>query len=450
MQRLLNSIRKFSEKFLKNESGHFAVWTAIMGLPLVVGVGLALDSENLNRGTSNLKAALDSAALAAVIPDGISDAERQFYAEEVFRKNYTGENIEQVSVNASRESVEISAEISVQSLLGGLVRDRDVNLKDKSKAILTKSDTICVLALDEESPYALTFDDSAVFSAPTCSVQVNSRSPQAMMSTTITPPAALNFCSAGGAIGNFYPRVKANCSPVQDPYKDLQIPPAAAACDQNRQVTIKNKNGKGAGRQFLESQLTRNIEGSSVIPDHATLKPGIYCRGLEISGANVTLEPGVYHIWGSLKFTQNAGVYGNGVTFILKGEDTPLTIEDGAQVWLKAPAGGLTEGLVFWQRYLDIRDYVGGIIPDVPKKLTSTSEINSGGGLTIIGTAYLPNHKLLVTSSNPVSSQSPATSFIAYQIEFSGRTNMQVAVDHVAAGLPPLKPYTDDGARLVE
>lgn len=450
MRRILTSMRKYSKKFLSNESGHFALWTAVMGLPLVVAVGLALDSENLNRGNSNLKAALDSAALAAVIPDGISDTERKSYAEEVFRKNYTGDNVELVSVNASREAVEISAEVSVQSLLGGLVGRSESNLKDKSKAILTKSDTICVLALDEESPYALTFGDSARFSAPTCSVQVNSRSPQAMLSSTLTPPAALNFCSAGGAIGNFYPRVKANCSPVEDPYKDLQIPAAATACDQTRQVTIKNKNGVGAGRQFLESQLTRNIEGSSIIPDHATLKPGIYCRGLEISGANVTLEPGVYHIWGSLKFTQNAGVYGNGVTFILKGEDTPLTIEEGAQVWLKAPASGLTEGLVFWQRYLEIRDYLNGTVPEVPKKLTSTSEINSGGGLTIIGTAYLPNHKLLVTSSNAISSQSPATSFIAYQIEFAGRTNMQVAVDHVAAGLPPLKPYTDDGARLVE
>lgn len=114
------------------------------------------------------------------------------------------------------------------------------------------------------------------------------------------------------------------------------------------------------------------------------------------------------------------------------------------------PSAGLTAGLVLWQRYLNFRNYIDGIVPEVPKRLTSTSEINSGGGLTLIGTAYLPNHRLVITSENAVSSQSPATSFIAYQIEFSGRTNKQVAVDHVAAGLPPMKPYTDDGARLVE
>ncbi len=450
MFQFISSLKHQISDFRKNESGHFALWIALLGLPIVSAVGFALDSENRIRGVANLKAALDSAALAAVIPDGLNDAQRQAYALEVFNKNYQGPTVRTVEVTATRDSVKIGAEIGIQSLLAGMVGNREFTVQDESEAVLTKSDTVCVLALDEEGPYSLVFDDSSIFSAPSCSVQVNSKSPQALMAATPTPPVARNFCSSGGAIGEFLPRVKANCSPVADPYRELEIPPAGTSCDQRQQVVIKNKNGKGAGRRFLESQLATNVDGESVIPDHATLSPGIYCRGLEISGANVSLEPGVYHIWGGLTFTQNAGVYGNGVTFILKGEDTPLMIEEGAQVWLKAPASGLTEGLVFWQRYLEMRDYIRGIVPEVPNRKTSESIINSGGGLHIVGTAYLPNHKLTVRSDSPVSSQSPATSFIAYQLEFSGRTNMQVAVDHVAAGLPPLKPYTDDGARLVQ
>ncbi len=449
---VMRSLKTHFDRYCFNQSGQFAVWTSLLGLPLIAGVGLALDMENRNRHNKSLEAALDAAALAAVIPDMLSNAERASYAREVFHKNFQSDEDEVVAlkVAASRETVEISATLEVPSLVGGLVGVHKTHLHDRSKAVLTRSDTICVMTLDKENAYSLRFEDNAVFDASTCSVQVNSIHPQAMISATLTPPRARNFCSVGGAIGNYYPRVKANCSPVEDPYKDLVIPPAASSCDQNRQVIIKNKNGKGAGRAFLESQLSTNIEGESLIPDHATLMPGIYCRGLEISGANVTLSPGVYHIWGGLTFTQNAGVYGNGVTFLLKGEDTPLMIEEGAQVWLKAPSSGLTAGLVFWQRYLELQDYINGIVPAVPETQTSVSEINSGGGLTIIGTAYLPNHKLLVTSDNSVSSQSPATSFIAHQIEFSGRTHMQVSVDHVAAGLPPLKPYTDDGARLVE
>ena len=208
-----------------------------------------------------------------------------------------------------------------------------------------------------------------------------------------------------------------------------------------RSVLPGNGNSNGNGRS--------NPGGLDTVSDFAVLTPGIYCKGLVIDGANVVLRPGVYHVWEDLVFTSNAGVYGDGVTFLLKGEKNRLLVDDGAQVWLRAPSTGVTKGLVFWQRYLRMRDYVRGTVPPIPDRRTATSEIKSGGGMTMIGTAYLPNHKLQITSDNSIASQSPATSFIAYQIEFRRRTNIQVAVDHVSAGLPPIQPYTDDGARVV-
>lgn len=450
--RAINKIRRNLTNYWREESGQFALLSAVMGLPLLLGISIALDMENGNRYKKNLEASLDAAALAAVQPALLSDVERRAYAAEVFYNNYPQAKSEDLNleIDASRERVSMVASMGVPSFFGGVVGRDSLPVKEKATAVLTRSDTICVLALDEYGQGAVEFKDDARFVAPTCSVQVNSTHPSALISSVLTPPTARNFCSSGGAIGSFYPRVKTNCSSIADPYKDLEIPPAATSCDQRYQVVVRRGNGRGAGRAFLESQLNQNAEGSSIIPDHATLSPGIYCRGLEISGANVNLNPGVYHVWGDLRFTQNAGVYGDGVTFILKGEDNRLLVDEGAQVWLKAPANGLTAGLVFWQKYLNMRDYIQGVVPTDPKRLIATSEINSGGGLHIVGTAYLPNHKLIVTSDNAVSSRSPATSFIAYQIEFSGKTNMQVAVDHVTAGLPPIKPFTDDGARLID
>ena len=447
-----SNLRNLIAKYSKNTDGHFAIWTALVGGPLLCCVGVAVDMENKERHHKFLESALDSAALAAVLPDGITDAERIQYAQEVFRNNFANEKNYPLSVDvaASREEVTLKASVQIPSLMGGISGRDTLNLVDESTAILTKSDTICVLALDERGQGALEFSDSAVFKAPSCSVQVNSRHPRALISDTMTPPAALNFCSSGGAVGSFYPRVKTNCSPIEDPYRDLAIPAAASACDQRQQVVVRGNNGRGQGRAFLNSQLEQTASGAEIISDFATLSPGIYCRGLSINGANVDLEPGVYHVWGDLHFTQNAGVRGDGVTFIIKGDGNRLLIDEGAQVWLRAPRSGLTAGLVFWQKYLNMRDYVSGNVARDPKKKIATSEINSGGGLHIVGTAYLPNHELIIKSNNSVSSQSPATSFIAFQIKFAGRTNMNVAVNHVAAGLPPLKPYTDDGARLIE
>lgn len=449
-----NSTKALFKDYAENTSGQFALWIAFLGLPMAYSAGIVLDMENRNRHVNSLKSALDAAALAAVIPDNLTDVSRASYAREVFHKNYN--NVENmpltVNVDANREEVRVDAMLEVPSLFDGLrsVGNKNLKIREDSRAVLTKSDTVCVLALDERGQGALEFADNSVFNAPSCSVQVNSRHPHALISDTLTPPRARNFCSSGGVIGTFDPRVKTNCSRIEDPYKDLEIPPAASSCDQRKQVVVRGNNGRGHGRAFLNSQLGATPEGETVIPDFATLSPGIYCQGLVINGANVNLEPGVYHVWGDLHFTQNSGVRGDGVTFIIKGESNRLLIDEGAQVWLKAPSEGQTAGLVFWQKYLNLRNYVNGIVPRNPKKKVATSEINSGGGLHIVGTAYLPNHELVVTSSNSVSSQSPATSFIAYRIKFAGKTNMNVAVDHVSAGLPPIKPYTDDGARLVE
>ncbi|HHL43894.1 MAG TPA: hypothetical protein ENJ42_09760 [Hellea balneolensis] len=84
------------------------------------------------------------------------------------------------------------------------------------------------------------------------------------------------------------------------------------------------------------------------------------------------------------------------------------------------------------------------------KKKIRRSEIKSGAGVTIIGTVYLSTQELIITSANPVASQAPATSFIAYRLKFAGRANVSIHVDHEKGGIPPLLPRSDESARLVK
>ena len=74
--------------FRRDESGQFAVWTALLGVPMIMGVGIAIDMENKNRRAQMLTSALDTASLAAVLPATMTDTERAAYAEEVFRNNF--------------------------------------------------------------------------------------------------------------------------------------------------------------------------------------------------------------------------------------------------------------------------------------------------------------------------------------------------------------------------
>lgn len=443
---------KAFRRFPKDDAGHFAVITALIGMPLIVGVGLAVDTTNTFSYKNHLEAALDTAALAAVIPANLTDAERRDYAKQVFDKNYNdpeGTTVE-LSIEATRERVDMAASARFPTYLGAIAGYNSFNVGVETAAELTKSDVVCLFALDPTGERSIEITDSARFNAPACTVQANSTHAQALYSDTLNIPQAQSFCSSGGSYGEFYPRIKNNCTPVQDPYANLQIPPAGKSCDSSRQVVIQGNNIYGAGGAFLESELPSNAQGETVIPDFSTLSPGIFCRGLEISGANVKLEPGVYHVWGNLKFSQNAGVVGDGVTFILKGTNTSLIIDDGAEVSLRAPTTGLTQGLVFWQKYLEFRPYIYGIIPDSPERVVATSEISSGAGVTIIGTAYLPDHQLIISSENAVATQAPATSFIARRIRLESKANVILRVEHEAGGIPPMLPRSDDSARLVK
>ncbi len=443
-------INKLWKQYLRNEDGQFAVVTAMVGIPLIMVAGYSLDINHAVSKKANIQAALDTAALASVIPDNLTVSERETFAQDVFNKNYLGNIPTTLKLSVSRERVDIIGTATVPTLFGGIIGMDSVTVGGKSSAVLTKSDTVCVLALDPTGERAIEFKNQAIYNSPACSVQVNSTNNLAVVSDVVVPPVAKTFCTAGLSRGQFKPYIKHACSPIADPYKDLQIPEPASSCDSNRLVEITGNNISAGSISVLESQLATSTNGEAVIPTGSTLSPGVYCKGLSINGADVTLLPGVYHVWGNLDIGSFAAVYGDRVTIILKGTKNRLIIRDGAQVSLRAPETGLTAGLVFWQTHLDFWTYVLGRETKPPKGVTAVSEISSGGGLKIIGTAYFPNHELLISSNSPVASQSPATSFIAYRLKFAGKSNTQVHVDHEAGGIPPMLPRSDEGARLVK
>jgi len=439
---------KLPYDFVGDRRGHFAVTTALLGLPLLIGLGAAIDMGNSIRIKSAISAAADSAALAAVLAGEMSDIERENYAKMAFDKNFTGFDYvqRQIAVKVRTGIVDIMVEAQSPSLLGGMVNQDKVNIKFNAMAAITHSETVCVLALDPSGEKSIMFLDDVKFSAPSCSVQANSSHSNALYAQTMSSPVAKSFCSVGGGMGRLTPPLNSLCTAIEDPYKDWVVPEPKRECDSRRQVVVRGSNGVGQAQSFIESDLPANSDGETIIPSFATLSPGKFCRGLVVSGANVEFEPGVYHIWGDLEFTHNAAVKGDGVTFILLGRRSRLLVEDGAEVSFKAPVTGETAGLVFWQNYRNM----GGRVKMPPKKAIATSEIRSGGGLNIIGTAYFPNHELIFDSNNNIASQSPAMSLIAFRVKFAGKTNMNVQVDHVAAGLPPLQPRSDEGAKLVK
>lgn len=436
--------------YLKNTRGHFAVQFALIGLPLVVATTFVVDYSAAGAEKVNVKAALDAAVIAAINNNSLSLSEKEAYATTHFTENYGGKLKFDLKPKAYDNRVEMSAfgvaPVTVAATLG----IDGVEIYEKSAAEQTSENVICVLSLAPDGDSRISFRGRVKFNAPSCSVHANSTDPEAIWSIRGITPIAKNFCASGGASGNFQPYAKGDCAPVADPYANHRAPAAGPCVNLGSIRDIRTATGSGGGGATQVTQqlgggdgggdgVVENLTGSNV-----SLPPGTYCGGLTVDGTNVDFLPGNHIILdGPLIFRNAAESTANGVTFIMKGESSTLNIQSGARLNAKAPATGALAGLVFFQDTVhnaaDAGTFPNGI-----------NSLASGGELNVTGTVYFPTQTVEVQGVSVFGSNAPATSFIAYNADFYGSPIINVSVDHQRAGLPPIMPRTEDGARLVE
>ena len=410
--------------FKDNADGQIAVWFAILALPILAFTTFALDYTAAEKERVLLSSALDDAALAAVTRQNITNSERSQYAKNYFQQN-TG-NRSDINFNvieASAQRVELKASLSVPTTISASLGKTDIQISESSVSELTYGDVICMLALDANGARSFEVTGGARMMAQDCSVQVNSKHKQAAIIDHGGVAEAKDFCVAGGAIGKFTPHINTECSIIPDPYLYIK-PPKPEACMDKREVEAKLESKK--------SQFGQGIEFS----------PGTYCSGLRLRGQNVKFLPGTYVIKdGPLLFDYGSKVSAEGVTFILSGEKSRLQVAFGSSLTITAPTKGPLAGLAFFQDRSKIIS--------APKNFpTAESIIRSGGNVSIIGTTYLPTQKISFRGGSISRTQAPATSFIAHQISIGDGSRISVAADHQAAGLPPILPRSDEGARL--
>lgn len=113
-----------------------------------------------------------------------------------------------------------------------------------------------------------------------------------------------------------------------------------------------------------------------------TLDPGRYCNGLALKGT-VTLNPGVYIVdQGELYITSHADITGEGVTFILTGNNTnniaTANFAGGAEISLRAPTAAEN---ATWENILIYQDHRGS---------ATRSELVGGSDFEMEGIVYMP------------------------------------------------------------
>jgi Flp pilus assembly protein TadG len=486
--------------YIERSEGQFAVWLAVMAFPLLVLTSGVLDYRHVESQQGNIKNALDTATLSAVSDSVTPLAQKPDLAKSVFWDNYGGDVDLNLDVKATDGRVEMTAKGAVPASVGRAVGLSDFNISEKSVAEMTRQNTICVLSLAEDGEGRVKFLGKTEFNSPTCAVQSNSSHSNGLISDSEIAPVAKTFCSSGGVSGEFSPQARGECAVIEDPYKNLDTPEGgvclpseafnsvpvnpttttSARNPNNRSHRHRHCHGRNAChahdhlygvnhhsspniinrvsesgvsghelRRLLAQYDPRHLsvpESTNYTGNNRILFPGSYCGGLTVDGVNVIFMPGIYEITdGPLTFKNGAVANAENVAFVFKGSDAVLTVESGSQVSVKAPSTGAMAGMAFFQ----------SVEPDMKnsKNVQLPSGVNilsSGGALNVTGTLYFPTQALEILGDSELGARSPATSFIAYEVTFAGETRASVEVDHVEADIPPMMPFSDDGARLVE
>ena len=136
------------KKFIKDRNGNFAIMFSFVAVPLLLGVGLAVDYTNVLRIKKQLQAAADSAVLAvAQMGDTISDAQADVLADRFLGGNFDM-NYSNLTVNRSGDTVNVAVETRTDLMFGGLIGMNNMKLTATSGAEIANASYEIALALD--------------------------------------------------------------------------------------------------------------------------------------------------------------------------------------------------------------------------------------------------------------------------------------------------------------
>ena len=125
---------RLTGRFLADESGQVAVITAVVALPLLLGVSIALDAHVTDRNRVKMQAALDNAAIAAISNQTISVDERNADAEGRFWANMEESENVKFSAASSENRIDVQGIMEVDTLFASLIGKDTIQFGAESAA----------------------------------------------------------------------------------------------------------------------------------------------------------------------------------------------------------------------------------------------------------------------------------------------------------------------------
>ena len=272
------------------------------------------------------------------------------------------------------------------------------NVSGRAVALPGGASGACVLALSGSASGAVSASGGAIVSLAGCSLEADSTSASSITAGGGAQISAQQASTAGGYSTNGGGAINVTQSPIQtyvaqppaNPYSGYATP-APSAC----------------------LRTNYSLSGTKT----ATIGPGTYCGGINLSGqAALTLQPGVYILnGGDLSLSGGTTLQGSGVSIVLTGSSSSqigsVSFAGGSTVNLSAPgAGQPMAGIVLFQN------------PNAPSG--NAVNLTGGSNQTLTGAAYFPNGA--VNYAGGTGTVSKCTQLVALTLNFTGNSLLQL------------------------
>ena len=151
-------IRRMSEHFIKDSRGSVAILFGLAVIPIVIGIGVAVDYGRALLMRERMQEALDAATLAVGSWPGLSTAQQQAKAQEYFNANLPASNqlgsVSPLSLSTSGNSIIVSVSGSVPTTFMRLANVDHMNVGVSTTVVVGMGTAEVAIVLDNSGSMA--------------------------------------------------------------------------------------------------------------------------------------------------------------------------------------------------------------------------------------------------------------------------------------------------------
>lgn len=383
--------------FYHNDAGNVAMTAALCALPLFAAVTAGLDFQDVVSAKSKLQEAVDAGALAGARQLTVAGTSSNDTAITATATNVATTTIAggisaspvtfTVTTDHAANSVTVVGQTEHQPLIGFLSFAQKTISATATADGLRAAAPLCIL---QTGPGALKLNDTSHIRATGCGIHAND-------DINVAGTAAIQaqqVQAVGTVTGPVQPTGQSGAAHIDDPFANLDLTPPSTCASSGKQV----------------------IAGQSVVQ----LAPGVHCDSYKVAGkATLQLLPGDHYFMQPLEIKQNASLSGDDVVLIFS-LDKAASFGDSGSVSISARRSGKFSGFLI----VTTRDN------------NAQFSIASGNVSKLLGTIYIPDAELNVSTTGNVAQDSAWSVIVAKTLTLTQNPNLVINNNYVGSGVP--------------